>query len=203
MWRAGTFSPPLAARFFSHYLTPVMFALALIFVALPLLDIVSLIKAGEAWGFWPTVGVVIAAGLAGVTIVRHQGFSIGRQVQHSLNAGRLPVIEAFNGACVLAAGALLLFPGLASDVVAALLLLPPVRALMRRAVAWRLRRGGGEVLVWTHQAPGNVRGAAAASPGKGTVIEGEFEPVEPRPAAEDAVRLPAPAGDGQPGRDQP
>ena len=91
------------------------FALGLIFIALPILDIVSLIKAGAIWGFWPTLGVVVAAGILGTTIVRHQGFSIGRSVQQSLNAGRLPVIETFNGACVLAAGALLLFPGLLSD----------------------------------------------------------------------------------------
>jgi UPF0716 protein FxsA len=197
----GTLPAPLAVHFFSHYLTSMMFALGLIFVALPILDIVSLIKAGELWGFWPTVGVVLAAGLLGTTIVRHQGLSIGRQVQRSLNAGRLPVIEAFDGACVLVAGTLLLFPGLASDVLALLLLLPPVRALLRRTIAWRLRRNG-EVLVWTRGFPGDPAGRSPpASNIGGAVIEGEFESVEPRPVGDDALRLPMPAGRNRPAGD--
>ncbi len=137
-----------------------MLAFGLIFLALPILDIVSLIKAGALWGFWPTVGVVLAAGLLGATIVRHQGFSIGRSVQQSLNAGRLPVIEAFDGACVLAAGALLLFPGLLSDALAMLLLLPPVRALLRLAIAWRLRRSG-QTIAWVH---GSLADTAGRTP---------------------------------------
>jgi UPF0716 protein FxsA len=170
-----------------------MLILGLIFIALPVLDIVSLIKAGDLWGFWPTVGAVFAAALLGATIVRHQGVSIGRQVQESLNAGRLPVIEAFDGACVLAAGALLLFPGLASDVVALALLLPPLRALLRRAIAWRLRLRG-KVVVWRHGLPGGRTGGSSPRSGeRGAVIDGEFEPVAPAPENDEVPRLPMPA----------
>jgi UPF0716 protein FxsA len=177
-----------------------MSALGLVFIALPILDIVSLIKAGDLWGFWPTLGLVLAAGLLGITIVRHQGLSIGRQVQRSLNAGRLPVIEAFDGACVLVAGALLLLPGLASDVVALLLLVPPVRALLRRTIAWRLRRSG-EIMVWRHEAPGDVSGRSSAAHVGGAVIEGEFQPVEPRSGDDDGLHLPTAAGRSWPARD--
>ena len=161
-----------------------MFPLGLMIVALPILDIASLIKAGALWGFWTTAGIIVGAGLLGITIVRHQGLSIGRQVQQSLNAGRLPVIEAFDGACVLVAGALLLLPGLVSDALALLLLLPPVRALLRRAIGWHFRRSG-EGMVWHHQSSADfaVRSAAASQRG-GTIIEGEFEAVEPRAADE-------------------
>lgn len=176
-----------------------MFALGPILVALPIFDIVSLIKAGDLWGFWPTVGVVLAAGLLGMTIIRHRGLSIGRQVQQSLNAGRLPVIEAFDGACVLAAGALLLLPGLASDVLALLLLLPPVRALLRRTIAWRLRRDG-ETMVWRHEFRGGITGRSpAASNVGGPIIEGEFQSVEPE-AAEDSSRVPIPGRRNGPAR---
>jgi UPF0716 protein FxsA len=192
----------LAVHFFPHYLTSMMFGLGLILIAMPILDIASLIKAGDLWGFWPTLGLVLAAGLLGTTIVRHRGLSIGRQVQQSLNAGRLPVIEAFDAACVLAAGALLLLPGLASDVVALLLLLPPVRALLRRTIAWRLRRNG-EIMVWRHEAPGDVSGrSSAASNVGGPVIEGEFQPAEPRAgAADDGLQLPPRLGRRWPARD--
>ena len=173
-----------------------LLAFCLLFVALPVLDVLSLIKAGDLWGFWPTVGLVVGTGIVGTAIVRHQGLSIGQQVRQSLNAGRLPVVEAFDGACVLVAGGLLLFPGLASDVLAVALLLPPLRALLRRSIAWRLRRSG-QVVVWRHEFPGPAAGASspggpsARRPGE-VVIEGEFEPVEPPPTVDVPARLPMP-----------
>ncbi len=162
-----------------------MFALGPILVALPILDIVSLIKAGDLWGFWPTLGAVFASGLLGIGIIRHRGISIGRQVQQSLNEGRVPVIEAFHGACVLAAGTLLLLPGLVSDVLALLLLLPPVRTLLRRTIAWRLDR---ERMAWRQGVPGDITGRSPRGPHGGPIIEGEFQPVEPRTAEREDVR---------------
>jgi UPF0716 protein FxsA len=162
----------------------------LVLMGLPVLDIVSLIKAGALWGFWPTVGLVIGSGLVGTLIVRHQGLAIGRSVQASLNAGRLPVVEAFDGACVLVAGALFLLPGLLSDGVALLLLLPPVRSLLRRLIAWRLAAVGTTVAWSTGQPPTGF----PPVDGQGPIIEGEFEswkPADAEPAAPDR-RLPSP-----------
>jgi UPF0716 protein FxsA len=147
--------------------------LPLLLLALPVLDIISLVQAGGLLGFWPTLALVVGAGLAGAFLVRQQGLAIGASVRASLAEGRLPVIEAFDAACVLIAGALLLLPGLVSDVVAFALLLPPVRAGLRALIAWRLTRRGSTV-VWTHA---TRRDGWRPPPAGGPVIEGEFEEV--------------------------
>lgn len=158
-------------------MSTVVFAVVL---ALPFLDIASLIKAGALFGFFPTLALVIASGLLGSWLVQHQGLAIGRSVRETLAAGRAPVVEAFNGACLLFAGGLLLFPGFASDLVALALLLPPVRAALRRLIAQRLREQTSTV-VWTTGPDGASRPVAG-----GDVIEGDFEVVRPANGPADA-----------------
>lgn len=161
--------------------------IALAFVALPFLDIASLIKAGSLFGFLPTVGLVLGAGLLGTWLVRHQGLTIGRSVQATLAAGRLPVVEAFDGACLLIAGGLLLFPGLVSDVVALALLIPGVRAALRRMLARRMREKAATV-VWT-SGPGGIPQPMAG----GDVIDADYEVVRSESDSPSPTRAASPA----------
>jgi UPF0716 protein FxsA len=160
---------------------PYFDAMKLIFVltilALPVLDILSLIKAGALLGFWPTLALLAAAAGLGTLVIRQQRFTAAARLRRSLAAGELPVREAFDSACVLGAGLLLLFPGLISDAVALLLLLPPVRVGLRRMLGRSLAAAGATV-VWQD---------AAGIHRQGVVIDGVSEPVggaaEPSPAS--------------------
>lgn len=182
-WRSGARQPYFESM-------PLFFALALI--ALPLLDIVSLIKAGALLGFWPTLGLLAAAAALGTWVIRQQRFPTAARLRRSLAAGELPLREAFDGVCLLVAGLMLMFPGFISDAVALLLLLPPLRAglwtMLGRSLA-----GAGATVVW--RGAGGIRGQRV-------VIDGEFEPVggaaqpspsrPPRRPPETAPPLPAP-----------
>lgn len=148
--------------------------LPLALLALPFLDIASLIKAGALFGFFPTLGLVIGAGLVGSWLVQHQGLAIGRSVRQTLADNRVPVVEAFDGACLLVAGGLFMFPGFVSDVFALLLLIPAVRAGLRRMIGRSLREQGAATVVWTTTADGFNRPMAG-----GDVIDGEYEVVHP------------------------
>lgn len=166
------------------------FALAIL--ALPILDIVSLIKAGALLGFWPTLALLGAAAVLGTAVIRQQRFAAAARMRQSLAAGELPVREAFDSACILLAGLMLLFPGFISDIAAAPLLLPPVRAALRRMLARSLTAAGATV-IWP---------AAGGIGPNGVILEGEFEPVgaaaQPTPAPSDGSQrqpvhsLPAP-----------
>lgn len=164
--------------------------IALGLLALPILDVISLIKAGAVLGFLPTLALVLAAGTLGTWLVRHQGFAVGRSVQASVAEGRLPVVAAFDGACLLVAGGLLVFPGLVSDALALALLIPPVRALLRRAAA-RWLRAQSTAVVWTTDASGVRRPTAG-----GDVIDGEYQeiippegnPTSPHPSSQDSEK---------------
>jgi UPF0716 protein FxsA len=122
------------------------FALLLVFVAYPLLELALLIRAGQAWGFWPVLGVIIGTGLLGVAILRRQGFKVAEKISAELNAGRAPVAPLADSGLVFAAGAFLMSPGLIGDTLGLVLLISPVRTLIRHALAARLT-GSSSVIV--------------------------------------------------------
>ncbi len=154
--------------------------LFLLFVAVPLLEIALLIKFGQSFGFWPTIGLVIVTALLGSVLLRQQGFAVWRRVQEDLQSGRPPVEPVADGMLLLVAGAFLVAPGLITDTTGILLLIPPVRAVVRRFIARRLAVSGA-IFTSVRQPgrpaaePGAPRPSRSKPSSSGTVIDGEFE----------------------------
>ena len=111
----------------SPVLSSMRLALVLVFFAFPFLEILILIKAGELIGFWPTVGLLIAAAALGFVIIREQGLSMVGRMFGAMNAGKLPFEPLLNAYALIFAGFLFIFPGFISDTIALLLLIPPLR----------------------------------------------------------------------------
>lgn len=146
----------------------------IIFVAMivvPIVEIAVFIQSGDLIGLWPTIGVVILTAFIGSALLRHQGLSTLVRVQESMNAGKLPVAELFDGLCLLIAGALLLTPGFVTDGIGLLLFLPPFRASLRRQLGRRLKTHG--------EFRAQSGGGAAAGDFSTTIIEGEFHEINP------------------------
>jgi UPF0716 protein FxsA len=112
--------------------------LFLLFTILPVLDLWLLLRIGGAIGFWPAVALVIGTGLLGAALARTEGFRVLRSWQTALAAGRLPEEGVLSGVLVLVGAALLVTPGVITDAVGLLLLLPPVRKLVAAALRRRL-----------------------------------------------------------------
>lgn len=111
-----------------------------LFLIVPAIELALLIRLGDAIGFWPTVGIIVVTGVAGSFLARREGSSAWRRFNAQLASGGLPGKELLDGVIILCAGALLITPGVLTDVVGLLGLLPPTRALMRKAVRRRLDR---------------------------------------------------------------
>lgn len=159
-----------------------LFSLAL--VGIPVLDVASLIVVGRSIGAWQTVVLVVVSGTVGVTVIRARSFSILAQARESLRRGVFPARQAFEGACALIGGALLILPGFVSDVIGLVLLFPPCRALLLNVIGRRAMRSG-HFAFWDVRSP-----PPPSSPQAGAVIEGEFRTVEPTSdavSAEDTV----------------
>jgi UPF0716 protein FxsA len=110
--------------------------LLLVFVGVPILEIVLFIKVGGAIGALPTVLLIIASAVIGVAVVRRQGVSALDRLQRSLETGADPTGPIVHGALILIAGILLLVPGFFTDALGVLLLIPAVRErLIRRGAA--------------------------------------------------------------------
>ena len=112
--------------------------LLFLFVVVPILEIYVIIQVGQAIGAVWTIVLLIADSVLGTMLMRSQGRAVWRRFQAALAEGRVPAREVLDGALVIFGGALLLAPGFCTDVLGALLLLPPTRAVVRRLLVRRV-----------------------------------------------------------------
>lgn len=153
--------------------------LALLFVVVPVVELMLLIRLGQVVGLMPTLGLVMLTGFTGAWLARAEGVRVFFQFQRELASGRLPGQAMLDGISVLVGGAFLLTPGVLTDVVGFSLLFPPTRRWVQRRMRKRLERGiaDGTVRVVTMGSWG-VSGFGPAStappgmdPSKGIVVE--------------------------------
>ena len=111
---------------------------AAIFLLVPLLEIYLLIQVGQVIGAGWTVLLVVLTAVIGVALLKRQGLSTLNRAQRKMQDGELPAHEMLEGMGLVVAGALLLTPGFFTDAVGFLLLFPPSRIWLVRAIASRM-----------------------------------------------------------------
>lgn len=108
--------------------------------ALGLLEIVVFILVGRELGVLATIGLVALTAVVGLMLVAAQGLHHLNRLQSTLAAGEPPVADMIHGLLLLIAGFLLFIPGFITDMGGVLLLLPPVRTAIGRALLQYWRR---------------------------------------------------------------
>lgn len=107
---------------------------------IPLLDAAVMVGLVAVVGAELVVLAVVLTALVGMLLVRAEGRHTLRQLQVKLAEGTLPTDELTDGGLLLIAGAFLLTPGLVTDAVGLLLVLPPTRYPIRTALLrWVIR----------------------------------------------------------------
>jgi UPF0716 protein FxsA len=106
--------------------------IAILVLALPLLEIAGFVLVGSEIGVLPTIGLVILSAVAGSFLLRWQGFGALGRIRREIDAGNSPGRELAHGLMIMLAGILLLIPGFITDIVGLLLFVPAVREF-----AWR------------------------------------------------------------------
>ena len=144
--------------------------LFILLVAVPIVEIALFIEIGGLIGLWPTIAIVVLTALAGTMLLRAQGFAALADLQRRLDTGQDPTGTLAHGALILVAGVVLLTPGFFTDAVGFLLLVPPVRAAVIRALAKRV------VVVQARRA--QARREAQYDPARQTV-DVDYEDVTP------------------------
>src|SRR3954453_5627984 len=109
-----------------------LLALLLLLIVVPIAEIALIIQVGEWIGVWWTIALLLADALLGSLLLRTQGRAVWRRFSAAVSEGRIPHREVLDGVLVIFGAALMLAPGFITDVIGALFLLPPTRALMRR-----------------------------------------------------------------------
>ena len=115
--------------------------LFLAFVLFALTELYVLLALGRALGFWPTLGLLFVTSVVGTVIARSLGARVLARWSEALAGGQMPEEGVLGGVLVLLGSALLIVPGVLSDVLGLSLLIPGTRALWARGVrTWLERR---------------------------------------------------------------
>jgi UPF0716 protein FxsA len=102
----------------------------LLILVLPLAEIACFIVVGRRIGLFATLSLVVLSAIAGVVLMRIQGFGVLARLRQSGQDGRAPGKEMLDAAMIMIAGILLLIPGFLTDILGLALFLPPVRTFL-------------------------------------------------------------------------
>ena len=106
-----------------------LFYLLLLFIVVPFVELALLLKLAEVTSWLHTLLLVIVTGVLGTWLARSQGVRTYRKIQQSLAASQLPTDSLLDAAMIFVAGALLLTPGILTDLFGFSLLFPLTRKL--------------------------------------------------------------------------
>jgi UPF0716 protein FxsA len=105
-----------------------------VLLLIPLLDVLLLVVLMGAVGWQIVLLAVVLSALVGLLLVRAEGRHTLARIRRKTTQGELPTDELLDGALLLIAGALLLTPGLVTDLVGLLLVVPITRYPIRLGV---------------------------------------------------------------------
>ena len=124
--------------------------LLLLFVVVPAVELALLIEIGSRIGTAATLAIIVVTGVIGAALAKRQGLGVLQRLQEETDQGRLPADAMVDGAFLLVAGALLVTPGVLTDMVGFLCLVPAFRAAVKREVRRRFERAVQEGRVDVH-----------------------------------------------------
>ena len=110
------------------------FKLLAAFILIPLVELYLLFQIAAVTSPIATLALVIVTGIIGSYLARREGAMAWFRFQNALGEGRMPSREIQDGLMIVFAAALLLTPGLLTDLVGFTLLVPWGRDLVRRYV---------------------------------------------------------------------
>ena len=125
--------------------------LILLFVLVPVVELALLIKIGQYIGVGYTIGIVIVTGVVGAYLAKLQGLITMRSIQEEVNQGRMPADRLFDGVIILCSAILLLTPGVITDIIGFMGLIPFTRNLFKKWLKLKTKDmvSRGEVITLT------------------------------------------------------
>lgn len=110
------------------------------FLVFVVAELFAIYGVASAVGVLGTVGLLIAGAVLGSWLARREGGRAMRAFVETARSGRPAHKEITDGMLVAVGGVLIMIPGFVSDVAGLLTLLPPTRAVLRRAWMRRIEK---------------------------------------------------------------
>ena len=102
----------------------------LIFIGVPIIEVILFIIIGEQIGLWNTIFIIIITGIIGAILVKSQGISTLNKAMEEIKLNKVPINSIVEGIAILIAGAFLLTPGFFTDTLGCVLLIPKSRNII-------------------------------------------------------------------------
>ena len=122
-----------------------LFRLLLLFITVPLVELYLLLQVAELTSPAATFLLVIITGIIGSWLAKREGLIAWQKFQAALADGRMPSQEIQDGLMIVFAAALLLPPGLLTDLLGFCMLIPVGRNFIRKTLLSKMFRGFGSV----------------------------------------------------------
>ena len=120
-----------------------MAKLLLLFTVVPIVELVVLLEVGRRIGTGATMLLILVTGVVGAVLARRQGVAALGHIRAELAAGQMPGPTIVDGVMILVAGALLITPGILTDIVGFLCLVPATRRSIRARLSRAFIRAAG------------------------------------------------------------
>ena len=105
--------------------------LILLLVVTPIVELYLLVQLANYTGWMFTVLLTIVTGIVGSRLARQQGWATFHRIQKETSGGRMPTEALIDAFMILAAGLLLMTPGILTDLFGFSLLIPFCRSAYR------------------------------------------------------------------------
>ncbi|PLA75047.1 FxsA protein [Hydrogenovibrio sp. SC-1] len=155
-----------------------------LFLVVPLVELYVLIQVGSEIGALPTILLTLFTAALGAGLMRHQGISTLQKAQVNMAQGQVPAVEMFEGVLIFVGGVLLLVPGLITDALGFLLLLPffrqwlAIKLIRQRQTQYARQKGQVYEAEWAQQEDGQITRrikVVRTNQEPGDVIDGEWQ----------------------------
>jgi len=127
------------------------FYIFLLFTVFPIFELYILIKIGQNIGAINTVLIVVFTGIFGAYLARLEGLRVFYSFQKEINEGRMPAAPLLDGFLILIGAVLLITPGVLTDILGFLLIVPFTRIffkyLLRNYIKNKLKDRDGVIIV--------------------------------------------------------
>ena len=108
-----------------------MAKLLLLFILVPATELALLIEIGSRIGTINTLLLIVVTGVLGASLASRQGLAVLRQIQNETVRGQMPGSAIVDGVIILVAGIVLMTPGILTDILGFLCLIPATRSLIK------------------------------------------------------------------------
>lgn len=109
-----------------------MIRLLLLLTVVPFVELVLLLRLASRFSWQGTLALIVVTGIVGAYLARREGLKTLERIRADLKAGVPPAEAVVDGALILAAGIVLVTPGLLTDLCGLALLVSPIRRRVRR-----------------------------------------------------------------------